>query len=759
MLAGMPLEDFEFWPGDQVGNYILIELLQVGGESPIWSAYHHQDKNVVVIKFFPKVGESNPNSLIVEDQDIIVKLNHPNIRETIETGNIRDIPYHCLRYYPSGSLQDLLDKQNLQPEEVLKLSAQVASALDYVHRKNIVHRDLKPSNILLSAQGHADLTDFGLARRLSESTQLLHTGHGTPVYTSPEQHKRSNISPSSDIYSFGIMFYKMVTGELPWHGTIGLAIKQIDSGAELPDPQKLQPGLSDQLSSVLRILTAVEPENRPETIVKAFGLLAAAMEGKELGPISSEEADKLLEKHLNLASPRQNNFTAEIEDARSILQYGLNGSRPGQAVFRLNLTEFSFLNTILSTPGQDQIVLDQEVIQLMAHGAILYGRNHKFWWDKLASAALQLALIENIVMMEEEDIIERGLALRPDGTAGTWAIEQLSTAFVISLVELAQFSFNEELRKQALSFFHDLEKPHTQWQAVWFNLEADEGLAKIALSHETYASQAAEFIGQVGSQTAATYILADYEEHRFVKSMDALVTICQTARSLPKSFPMAMRVQVWLRVARKQLTGNRASLLRSYAGSALASALGLGLYVYNGYRLPALLNNGRLLNAIGSALFFGPLLGLGIFLTQLIVLRLKALALGLRVLLAIMIGTFFINLSFVGYAILFLDLIPEGYLILLGSLIFASGFGIAGGWVRAKILRGFVSATFVAISLYLPWQLSLRTSQTPLLYYELGQPVANWINLLITAFLVGMLPAFTESLNFDAHEDKRTGQD
>lgn len=414
MLMDMPLDDHEFWPGDRIGNYILVELIQVGGESSIWSAYHLQDKNVIVIKFFPRVDESNPNSLIEEDQDIIASLNHPHIRETIETGTIRSIPFHGLRYYPSGSLQELLERENLQPEEVLKILAQVVSALAYVHQKNIVHRDLKPGNILLDTERRAYLTDFGLARQLSESTRLLHTGHGTAPYSSPEQHKRLDMTPGSDIYAFGILFYKMITGQLPWHGTIALAIKQMDSGASLPDVRELKPGLPEELTRVLRILTASKAENRPETIVKAFGLLAAAIEGKTPDSISIEEADKLLEKYLQLTSPRQDNDTFEIGEARSILQRGLKGSPQGQEVFKLSLTEFTFLHHILSKPDQDQISLNQEVVQLMVHGAIVHGHNHKFWWEKIGNAASQLAQIENVVMNEEEDVIERGLALRPN---------------------------------------------------------------------------------------------------------------------------------------------------------------------------------------------------------------------------------------------------------------------------------------------------------------------------------------------------------
>jgi hypothetical protein len=496
----------------------------------------------------------------------------------------------------------------------------------------------------------------------------------------------------------------------------------------------------------LKRLTAAEPVDRPGTIIEAFALVAASLEGNLPETVSAEDAGMYLEKYLQLIPPMQDVSTFEIEEAADLLEQGLAGLERGETIFSLRMTEFAFLDYLLNKPGQDQITVNKKVIELMAMGAIKYGRSQKIWWEKLYDPDSQLALIQNIVFEEEEKAIERSLSLRPHKIANGWALAQISPAFLNSLLQLVRYSKHDQIKSRALDFLCDLEKPPTEWQPVWIDPEIDEGLAEIALSDQKFARRAAELIGQVGSTAGANHLLLKYKDNGYYNGIDALFEVYHSAGSLPNSFPASVQAQVLFQAVINQLTGDRSRLGRTYLGSALASSLALGLHVYINYRLPELLDSARILNSIGSALFFGPLLGLGIFLTQLIGLRLKALGVWLRTSLGILIGGLVINFSFVSYTILFLDLVPSGLLILLGSLLFVSGIGIGGPLTQSKILRGILSTIMIALSLYLSWQIAMETAQTPLLYYDLEQPVVSWFSLLTTAVLVGGASSLFESL-------------
>ncbi|HQE17153.1 MAG TPA: serine/threonine-protein kinase, partial [Aggregatilineales bacterium] len=219
-------------------DFVLLEELGRGGEAAVWSGWDQTRQRVVAVKLIPTAG-TQP-ALISADFErqvhLIASFSHPNILPLYRFGTSSEFYYFTMRYATGGSVTDLLRQGPLTVQHTLCLAADIVSALDYLHSQRIVHRDLKPSNILLDAEGRAYLTDFGLARRLTEDTLPLHTGRGTTFYASPEQHSRGGLTPRSDIYSLGILLYEMLTGTLP---------ERSDEGEITADPRSVRSRLYD----------------------------------------------------------------------------------------------------------------------------------------------------------------------------------------------------------------------------------------------------------------------------------------------------------------------------------------------------------------------------------------------------------------------------------------------------------------------------------------------------------------------------------
>ena len=165
--------------GYQMEDFVLLEELGRGGEAAVWSGWDQTRQRVVAVKLIPTAG-TQP-ALISADFErqvhLIASFSHPNILPLYRFGTSSEFYYFTMRYATGGSVTDLLRQGPLTVQHTLCLAADIVSALDYLHSQRIVHRDLKPSNILLDAEGRAYLTDFGLARRLTEDT-LRCTGRG-----------------------------------------------------------------------------------------------------------------------------------------------------------------------------------------------------------------------------------------------------------------------------------------------------------------------------------------------------------------------------------------------------------------------------------------------------------------------------------------------------------------------------------------------------------------------------------------------------
>ena len=201
----------------------IIEFIGAGGMGAVYKARQEGLDRVVALKILPEeFGHDVKFALrFTREARTLAKLSHPNIVSVFEFGNVDDTHYFLMEFVDGSTLRDVVKARQLSPEHALAIVPHLCDALQYAHDKGVVHRDIKPENILMAADGSVKIADFGLSRILGSeglNDQLTgtHQVMGTPRYMAPEQFEGSHgVDHRADIYSLGVVFYEMLTGELP----------------------------------------------------------------------------------------------------------------------------------------------------------------------------------------------------------------------------------------------------------------------------------------------------------------------------------------------------------------------------------------------------------------------------------------------------------------------------------------------------------------------------------------------------------------
>jgi eukaryotic-like serine/threonine-protein kinase len=264
-------------------RYRVIGRVGSGGMADVWCAEDTHLQRKVALKVL--------HHRFAQDQEFVERfrreaeaaagLQHPNVVGVFDRGGVNGTYYIAMEYLEGRTLKELIDA-GLTPAAALSLVRQILEAARFAHRHGIVHRDLKPQNVIVDAEGHATVTDFGIARAgVSEITQ---TGSvmGTAHYLSPEQAQGLDVTPSSDLYSIGVILYEALTGAVPFEGdsTVAVALKQVSQTPQRPSA--LNPNVSPALDAVVMRALAKEPEQR---FADAEAFLAA-LDAAERDPAS-----------------------------------------------------------------------------------------------------------------------------------------------------------------------------------------------------------------------------------------------------------------------------------------------------------------------------------------------------------------------------------------------------------------------------------------------------------------------------------------
>ncbi|MCB9418253.1 MAG: protein kinase [Ardenticatenaceae bacterium] len=266
--------------GTTVGAYEIVEKLGKGGMATVFKAYHTALDRHVAIKVLHATFKDEESFLrrFSREAKVVARLEHPHIVPIYDFAEHDGYPYLVMRYIEGETLKDRMGQGMLPKSEIGRIATAVAQALDYAHQQGVLHRDIKPSNILLTKGGGVYLTDFGLARiaQAGESTLSQDMIMGTPQYISPEQAKGEvDIDGRTDVYSFGIVLYELVTGRVPFQSDTSYAIIHAQIFDPPPPPSELNSKIGSELEAVLLKALSKSPDDRYQTA----GDVAAAFRG------------------------------------------------------------------------------------------------------------------------------------------------------------------------------------------------------------------------------------------------------------------------------------------------------------------------------------------------------------------------------------------------------------------------------------------------------------------------------------------------
>jgi len=266
-------------PGSSLGPYRVIERIGKGGMATVYKGYQPALDRHVALKVLPETLATDPDfrQRFEQEARAIARLRHPSILAVHDYGSEGGIAYIVTDLIEGGTLADRLGHP-LPVGEVAEALAPIASALDYAHTRGVLHRDVKPSNILLTPDGTAVLSDFGLAKMLEAEGHLAKASAilGTPQYMAPEQCEGAPPTPAADVYSLAVVAYEMLTGRPPYVAETPAAIILAQIQGHLPPPRQLNPELSAAVEAVLLKGLARDPADRYSTCMALTQALAQA---------------------------------------------------------------------------------------------------------------------------------------------------------------------------------------------------------------------------------------------------------------------------------------------------------------------------------------------------------------------------------------------------------------------------------------------------------------------------------------------------
>jgi Flp pilus assembly protein TadD len=254
-------------PGTLLGQrYEILQMLGQGGMGAVYKARDCELDRLVALKVIRPELTSNPEILKRFKQELILarQVTHRNVIRIFDLGQADGLKFITMEFLEGSDLRAELKKQGkFSPEDAARIILQISRALEVAHGEGVVHRDLKPQNIMLDANGRAYVMDFGIARSaylpgMTQTGALI----GTPEYMSPEQAKGEKLDERSDLFSLGVIFYELLTGNSPYYSDTPLATLWRRIQEKAKPLTEVDPTIPKEISDIVAKLLEIDPANR-----------------------------------------------------------------------------------------------------------------------------------------------------------------------------------------------------------------------------------------------------------------------------------------------------------------------------------------------------------------------------------------------------------------------------------------------------------------------------------------------------------------
>ena len=276
--------------GRTISHYQVIEKLGAGGMGEIYKAQDARLNRMVAIKVLTNAsaGDSERRRRFIQEAQAASALNHPNIITIYDIASDGESEYMVMEYVAGKTLADLIPPGGVGVSKTLQYSVQMADALKAAHAAGIIHRDLKPGNVMVTDSGLVKILDFGLAKvsvttALTEETQTMGAAPmtvagsilGTVAYMSPEQAQGKTVDPRSDIFSFGVVMYEMLTGSKAFSGDSAISTLTAILRDDVKPVTDLVPDAPPELVEIISLALRKDPKDRWQSMQVVHTVLAA----------------------------------------------------------------------------------------------------------------------------------------------------------------------------------------------------------------------------------------------------------------------------------------------------------------------------------------------------------------------------------------------------------------------------------------------------------------------------------------------------